>query len=196
MPNPGSWPTLFDDCLSISISDLRKWGYLKMNIRQHTIITWSNQYKKVTSRCPLWIAINENEQFIELNYKCNETSYNYKIYLESLESNLGKGKVWYFICPFTHRRCRKLHLISERFMHRSNLPSGMYECQTKSKKWRSIERIYGNYFDLDKHYEELYSKHFKSHYNGKPTKKYLRLMRKIQYAERIPVEDIERLMII
>jgi hypothetical protein len=30
---------------------------------------------------------------------------------------------------------------------------------------------------------QIYSKHFKSHYAGKPTKRYLKLMRKIRGAE-------------
>jgi len=40
-------------------------------------------------------------------------------------------------------------------MHRSALPDGMYECQTRSKKWRQMDKIYGSYFDLDRYYEEL-----------------------------------------
>ena len=71
----------------------------------------------------------------------------------------------------TRKRCRKLHLINERFMHRSNLPSGMYESQTQSKSWRQMKSVYGRYFELDRLYEELYSKHFKTHYNGKPARR-------------------------
>lgn len=44
-------------------------------------------------------------------------------------------------------------------MHRSALPSGMYECQTKIKRWRHMDAVFGGYYDLDRHYEELYSKH-------------------------------------
>ena len=77
--------------------------------------------------------------------------------LTSIPSNLGKGVVWYFICPFTWKRCRKLYLLDERFMHRSALPSEMYECQTQSKKWRGIDKIYGAYFGAEKLYELLYS---------------------------------------
>ena len=48
----------------------------------------------------------------------------------------------------TRKRCRKLHLINERFMHRSNLPSGMYESQTQSKSWRQMKSVYGRYLNL------------------------------------------------
>ena len=69
----------------------------------------------------------------------------------------------------------------------------MYECQIQSKKWRQMDKIYGSYFDLDRHYEELYSKHFKTHYNGIPTKRYIKLMRKINRAEGFSGNEIEQL---
>lgn len=71
----------------------------------------------------------------------------------------------------------------------------MYESQTYSKKWRQIERVYGAYFDSDKYYSELHSKHFKTHYNGKPTKRYLKLMQKINEGDKIDYREIELLMI-
>ncbi|MAZ27116.1 MAG: hypothetical protein CL868_08590 [Cytophagaceae bacterium] len=72
----------------------------------------------------------------------------------------------------------------------------MYESQKQSKKWRAMEKVYGSYFDCDKYYyRELYSKYFKTHYKGKPTKRYLYLMQKINEAEKHSVRDIERLMI-
>jgi len=69
----------------------------------------------------------------------------------------------------------------------------MYDSQTKSKKWRSMDKVYGSYFKLDDLYEELYSKHFKTHYYGKPTKRYLKLMRKINKAEHIPIPEMKTL---
>jgi len=52
-----------------------------------------------------------------------------------------------------------------------------------------------DYFDIDKHYEELYNKHFKTHYNGKPTKRYLKLIKQINKAKRFTSYDIERLFL-
>ncbi len=78
-------------------------------------------------------------------------------------------------------------------MHRSALPSGMYECQTQSKSWRLMNRIYGSYFELDSLYEELYSKHFKKHYNGKPTKRYLKMMNKMKQIEQIDIPEFDKL---
>jgi hypothetical protein len=78
-------------------------------------------------------------------------------------------------------------------MHRSAIPSGMYSTQTQTKKWRQLEKVYGAYFDSEKHFEELHSKHFKTHYNGKPTKRYLKLLEKINETESFSAEEIERL---
>jgi len=80
-------------------------------------------------------------------------------------------------------------------MHRSALPSGMYSIQTQSKRWRFMDKVYGSYFESDKYYQELYSKHFKTHYKGKPTKRYLKLMRQINKAERFSVSEIENLFL-
>ena len=70
---------------------------------------------------------------------------------------------------------------------------GMYESQTKSKRWRQWDRLYGGYFELDRLYQQLYSKHFKTHYNGKPTRRYLKLMRKINEGEWIPISEMKNL---
>ncbi len=137
-----------------------------------------------------------DEQFVTVDYKSNGTDYKYNIQLEALTSNSGKGDVWYFICPFTLQQFRKLHLIQGRFMHHSAFKSGMNATQTETKSWRKVSRVYGGYFALEKYYNQLHAKHFKTHYKGKPTKRYLKLMQKISQAEKIPLEDIERLMIL
>ncbi|RVU90328.1 hypothetical protein EH230_05095 [Flavobacterium columnare] len=81
-------------------------------------------------------------------------------------------------------------------MHRSVIPSGMYSSQIQTKKWKQLEKVYGAYFDREKYFEELHSKHFKTHYNGKPTKRYLKLLEKINQVENISLEDIENLYFI
>ena len=68
----------------------------------------------------------------------------------------------------------------------------MYEKQTKSKKNRYFDKTLGQYFRADSLFEQLYKKHFKKQYAGKPTKKYLKLTQQIQRAESIPLHEIER----
>lgn len=194
MPKPHAFPYLFDEVKSISICDLKKWNYLKNGYKTGTI-TWSRNGIE-TSSIGIGVFMVDGCNYLELDYKCNGSSYNYKVELISLPSNLGKGKVWYFLCTFTGKRCRKLHLIHGNFMHRSALPNGMYTKQTHSKKWRYLEKTYSCYFDSEKNYRELKSKHFKNFYNGKPTKRFKKLMDQIHRYEKLTVNDIERMFLI
>ena len=134
-------------------------------------------------------------QYVELDYKYNDEPRKFKVKLISMPSNLGKGKIWYFLCPQTKKRCRKLYSISGYFLHREAFSGCMYECQTRSKTWREREKSFGSHFEIDKYYEEIYSKHFQRYYRGKPTKRYSKLMRKIDLSDRYSYVDIEKLII-
>jgi hypothetical protein len=103
--------------------------------------------------------------------------------------------VWYFICPRTGRKCRKLYLVDTYFYHRSAFKSCMYEKQTQSKKYRQLDRILGQYFLADGLFEQLSKKYLKKTYAGKPTKRYLRIMQKVQESERIPIEELIKLLL-
>ena len=71
----------------------------------------------------------------------------------------------------------------------------MYEKQTQSKKYRGLDKTLGVYFRTDQLFEQLYKKHLKKQYAGKPTKKYLKHTQQIQRAESIPYQEIERALI-
>ena len=64
------------------------------------------------------------------NYLQNGRPISYKISLVSLASNIGRGVVWFFLCPQTSKRCRKIYLLRERFLHREAFTGCMYEIQT------------------------------------------------------------------
>ncbi|MGO3238128.1 MAG: hypothetical protein ACTIKA_07630 [Psychroflexus halocasei] len=70
----------------------------------------------------------------------------------------------------------------------------MYETQTQSKKYRQLDKTLGAYFKIDNLYSQLYQKHFKKTYAGKPTKRYLRLMERIDEAENIPFTDVKKIL--
>ncbi|MBN1117962.1 MAG: hypothetical protein JXA77_12190 [Bacteroidales bacterium] len=194
MPKPHTFPTLYDEVLKISITKLKEWEYLNPEQIKNGTITWSRNGNTTGS---ISIRVNTlNEQpFIELDYKYRDEPRNYKIQLVSVPSNLGKGLIWYFLCPQTNKRCRKMYSIGGYFLHREAFQGCMYESQTHSKYYRSLDKTLGAYFRTDRLYEQLYKKHFKQSYAGKPTKKYLRIMEQIQQAESIPYSEIERLMI-
>jgi hypothetical protein len=190
MPKPHTFPTLFDEVKTVSISFLTKHRYLKPNQWQNGTITWSINGSQ-TGSISIHVNTQSEQPFIELDYKINEAPIKYRVQLLSAPSNLGKGLVWYFVCPLTGKRCRKLYLTNTYFYHRSAFRGCMYEKQTQNKNSRYLDKILGVYFRTDQLFEQLNNKHFKKHYAGKPTKRYLKLTQQIQKAESIQYNEIE-----
>lgn len=168
-------PTLIDELRSFTVSDLKKLGYLKKGTCSSGTVNWKNRFNEVTSSMSITVNYTEHEKYLELNYKCDNQTINYKINLITAPSNLGKGYVVYFLCPFTNKRCVKLHLINSKFMHRSALINPLYSVQVESKKGRALKKSFSRLLNYDKCYDELYAKGFTKYYNGKPTKRYLKI---------------------
>lgn len=192
MAKPYTFPTLYNEALQINISKLKGWGYLEPEQPKSGTITWSRNGNK-TGSISIRVNTHSEQPYIELDYKYRDEPRNYKVRLVSMPSNLGKGLIWYFLCPETNKRCRKLYSIGGYFLHREAFNGCMYESQTQSKKYRQLDKTLGAYFRTDDLYSQLYQKHFKKTYAGKPTKKYLRIMEQIQKAESLPYHEIERL---
>jgi hypothetical protein len=189
-----TFPTLYDDVLQIRLSKLKELGYLNPNQYKSGTLTWSTNGQE---RGSILIAVgNQIEKpYVELKYQFKKEPRNYKVKLVSVPSNLGKGNVWYFVCPHTKKRCRVLYSIGGYFLHREAFNGCMYESQTKSKHWRSLEKNFGAAFRTGEVYDELYSKYFKSHYRGKPTKRFKKLKAELDKAENIDIREFERLLI-
>lgn len=188
MPKYPTFPTLYDECKTVSISFLKAHGYLKPDQWKNGTITWSRgegASKRITGSISIAINTREESHYLELDYKSNDKPIKYRVQLVSIPSNIGKGVVWYFICPNTGKRCRKLYLISGYFLHRRAFKGCFYEKQTHSHKNRRLYNSLEIVFGTEKIYEQIYSKHFKSHYAGKPTKRYLKLMKQIAAAETV-----------
>lgn len=194
MPKPHTFPTLYNEALQIDISKLKGWGYFKPKQIKSGTLTWSRNGNP-TGSISIQVNTKSEQPYIELDYKYRDEPRNYKVYLTSTPSNLNRGEIWYFICPQTKKRCRKLYSIGGYFLHREAFSGCMYETQTQSKKYRQLDKTLGAYFKIDNLYSELYKKNFKKYYAGKPTKRYLRIMEQIQKAESIPYHEIERAML-
>ena len=191
MPKPYTFPTLYNEVLQIHISKLKEWGYLAPGKIKRGTIDWSRNGNP-TGSISISVNTQSEQRYIELDYKYRDEPRNYKVFLTSTPSNLNRGEIWYFLCPQTNKRCRKLYSIGGYFLHREAFNGCMYETQTQSKKYRQLDKTLGVYFKSDNLYSELYKKHFKKSYAGKPTKKYLRIMERIQKAESITYLEIER----
>jgi hypothetical protein len=160
MPKPHTLPTLYDEVKTVSIFFLAKHGYLKSNQLKTGSIHWSRNDEK-TGSISICVCTYSENSFIEFDYKCNKQPVKYRVQLVSVLSNLGKGFVWYFICPRTGMRCRKLYLADTYFYHRLAFSGCMYEKQTQSKKSRYLNQMLRAYFETDQLYEQLYKKHLK-----------------------------------
>jgi len=193
MPKFPTFPTLYDEVLQINITKLKECGFLDPKQIKSGTLTWSRNGNP-TGSISIQVNTKSEQPYIELDYKYRDEPRNYKVYLTSTPSNLNRGEIWYFICPHTKKRCRKLYSIGGYFLHREAFSGCMYKTQTQSKKYRQLDKTLGAYFEIDNLYSELYKKNFKKTYAGKPTKKYLRIMEQIQKAENIPYHEIERVM--
>jgi hypothetical protein len=191
MPKFPTFPTLYDECKAISISDLKRWGYLEPGHRQSGILTWSCQGRQ-TGFIRAIVHMQNSGPYLELDYKCDGNPVNYRIQIVSVPSNIGKGIVWYFVCPYTRKRCRKLYMVQTYFYHREAFKGGLYEKQTYSHRGRKFNKSFEDLLGVDKVYEQIYSKYFKPQYAGKPTKRYLKLLRRIQVAGSISANDVLR----
>jgi hypothetical protein len=192
MPKPYTYPTLYNEVLQINISKLKEWEYLKPQQIKIGTINWTQSRNKRASISILSNTI-EPKPFIELDYKYNNEVRKYKIHLVSIKSNLNKGNLMYFVCPKTNKRCRKLYLIGGYFLHREAFNRCFYQSQTKSKSFRTIEKVLMIYYGADEKFEELTKKHFKKTYSGKPTKRYLRLTKLIDKADNLTLTELEML---
>ncbi len=125
---------------------------------------------------------NETDIYLQLKYNITDIatkeskSFDYKIYIERVKSNLGKGFNLYFICPQSANRCKILYLCygAEVFKCKQAYNNRIYYyAQTHSKEYR----LNGRYFNLDRTINKLYEKRKTKTYKGKLTKRYLRLLK-------------------
>jgi hypothetical protein len=184
MPKPCTFPTLYDELKTISISFLKSHKYLEPGVFRGGTVTWSCNGVP-TGNISIIVNTFIESPYLELDYNCNQVPINYRVQLTSSPSNLGKGVVWFFVCPKTGRLCRKLYLVGTYFYSRLAFRGCMYEKQTQSKKSRDFDNTLGQYFRTDKLFEQLYKKNFKKQYAGKPTRIYLSLTSKIDKAGRV-----------
>lgn len=124
------------------------------------------------------------KKYLRLIYSVNNTDFDYKIQIDEVASNLGKGTILYFLCPESDKRSRVLFSAygEPKFLNREyyHIKHGLriyYGCQKTSK----VDYNNTRYFDLkrkaDKLEAELNKKHRNSHYKGKPTKDQKHLMK-------------------
>lgn len=191
MARYGTFPFILEQAICISISGLKKWNYLRKGEINSGVLNWM-QGGSERGYVSIKVDMASNICHLVLNYTHNENEFSERIFLRAIESNLGGGNVWYFICPRTQKSCRKLYFRHGYFMSRYAIPDYYYENQTKSQRDRNFNKHLQTAMQAIKLTPELYVKHFKENYSGLPTKRYLKLTQKIRESERFGFPDVVR----
>jgi hypothetical protein len=132
-----------------------------------------------------------NRYYAALNYfktidgkKCHV---DYEIPIVTKPSNLGKGSIYYFLCPFSGKRCKVLYMGYGSLYFKSR---EAYRCRIyySSQLSSRLDKHNDKYWSMEKKLEKLYANHPKTHYRGNKTKAQLRIERlekKQQFHEKM-----------
>lgn len=130
------------------------------------------------------------------NHKASNMTFSYRyrgefrrlvVGFEEIASNLGKGSLWYFVCPLTQKRCRKLYFIAGNFVHRAAYKHVYYENQTMSRRSRERDRYVSSILRLNKMHDGFFEKPMRISYGNKLTKRWARFLKYI-HLQRSPSE--------
>ena len=173
----------------IELTDLLKRKLIQKGKRLSFSYGWTNSNGKDVGNIWMTTYLGEDEKYLRLQYSLTNNKdgqkydYDYKIYLTSVPSNLGKGEVLYFLCPVSGKRCRKLyraygyHKWKSRTAYQNRL---YYGSQLSSK----LDKANDNYWALNRQLEKMEAaKHYPLSYNGIPTKRQQRMERLTEKME-------------
>jgi hypothetical protein len=154
--------------MRLNINDLYKRKVIQEGKEIECLHSWTNGAKiKLVS------VSNETETYIRLVYISEGKSFDYKVYIVFVPSNLGKGYNRYFICPVSATRCKILYLCYgvKWFKCRQAYKNLIYyPLQKQSKEYNFNGRV----FNYEAKIEKLDLLRKQKTYKGKPTKRSLR----------------------
>lgn len=179
MARISTFPYTFEELITISIGSLKRRGFMA-GLCWGPMAWYRKGWKDASIQARVQTLNREHEEdYMLLNYNFNGEHLNYSVVMVCAPSNLGNGLIWYFICPVTGRRCKKLYLnyVDGLFSSRFAQPGTFYDKQLWSKKYREIDNKLGRHLRSDSLYAETFPKFAKRHYQGKPTKRVLRYCR-------------------
>lgn len=126
---------IIDYLKRFTIADLKKLGYFVPGGVVSGVLTWGSGDNQSSIR----VKMDNTRMVLSLNYVVNqEKQMSYNVTIIERAANLGKGVVRFFLCPITHKPCRKLYLYGDRFVSRRAMRGAMYSSQAKSKWERAL----------------------------------------------------------
>lgn len=184
MARPPTGAITTGQCLQLKVKDFAE--YLKDTNHLKGSISW-------TTGASIGIELQKEgrEYLLNLTYirteAGKENDINSRIEIVPYPSNLGKGMVYYFLCPLTFKPCRVLYMGygSHYFKSREAYNNRIYYPSQISSK---LDRHNDLYWSLERRLEKVNYKGLKSHYRGSPTrtqKKVERMREKRAYHDKM-----------
>ncbi|MDB9963711.1 hypothetical protein OAD50_01370 [Vicingaceae bacterium] len=177
MPRKKSYPVLINDLLRINVASIL--NQAKPN--EIMLISWSENDEVIASL--KYYKSIQGCDYVYFYYCYKGDSFSCQIGLTYTTSNLGIGKIPFFVCPVTLAKCRRLYLFQGRLVSRNAIRFCLYESQTWSKTIRRLYNTFGEDFLLDELYDQIYQPYFKKTYRAKPTQLLLKISQKIAILE-------------
>lgn len=168
--------TIIEFLPSLRTSDLKHWD------------TISNQCiaGKGNALLPFRVTYELTKEALILNYRINGNSLEQYIDIIIEASNLGIGKLWYFSCPVTKKKCRKLVLWNGKFVHQSSINHAYYRVQTESTPERNSKKWIRRYHKYQSLQNQQMSPYYKPTYAGNYTRTAVRAWKALlRYADAI-----------
>ena len=174
MGRPDTGADTTSNAPKLRLTELLKAGLFRKIGTVTARVTWDQR-----NWCDIEATTMEHTRYMDLtthHTDHNGTPYTgtQRIYLMSTRSNLGKGRVLYFRCPFTYEACRVLYRAYSSPSWRSRKGFSWrlyYPMQTMSGFTRHAQReIY-----LEGKLERMYTKRSTTTYKGIPTRRAQRI---------------------
>lgn len=171
-----------DGLKKITIFRLKEWKYLKWSM--NGTIYWTSNWDDSKSSVSIQTIIHDDEKYLRIwytqtdRYTEEKQDFDYKIPLVTTKCNLG-GKRYWFICPwyrndvYCGRRVAVLYKGGKYFACRHCYDLS-YSSRNENRNFRLF--AFGQMLSLERKIEELEPKIKTKLYNGRPTRKYKRLM--------------------
>jgi hypothetical protein len=117
-----------------------------------------------------------NLQYTKTDHKGEKHDLNYNVTIISHPSNLATGRIYYFLCTFSGKRCRILYMGygSLYFKSREAYRCRIYYASQLSSR---LDKHNDKYWNLEHKLEKLGGKRLKTHYRGTKTRKMQRIER-------------------
>lgn len=185
MSRTSNYPVLLNECKILTIGYLLRRGYLSPHSYNSGQVAW---YREECNRCEglinIIVKMDAVAGDVRLEYMIDKQYICYNVRIISKPSNIGIGKVYYFICPFTDLKCKNLYLINGLFVHRTYFKNCLYVSQTYSYNIRQIKKCIDVIRNHNLIQETKEKRYFKGRYRGKITRPLLRVLLKKERLHR------------